>query len=260
MKYFVLLCLISSNAYAVDFGKYINLMKTEMNRLFGEEGKSGGEDFPMPKIPTVIQDAISTDVYKKTGTLHTQGLSFIKLSSEAKRKYRIAFVRELYQVVRGAEAKNSELSTGLNILEQDGTREGVYRSLVLSNDYRTLENYEEVPSEKLINWSMAYAEKFLGLSYKKEQVSKLNLWGIKRVLVEKTLEVMDSFPTDGEDLYKWYAHLSFDLSSHPKVTWKNKTRKIRGLEYHRLWAKKVPFQHIKSEVIIKLHKVFNSLM
>lgn len=251
---------VSTNVYAVDFDKYIKLMKTEINRLMGNEDESRADEFPMPALPAILQDALSTDVYKKEGEIYTQGKDFQKLSNEQKRKYRVAFLSELYKVVRGAEIRTAELSTGVNILEQGGTREGIYRSLVLGNEYRTLETYEESPSEDLLVWSLAYAKKFLGLSFQKDQVAKLNLWGIKRVLVGKTLDLMDSFPSDGKDLYQWYAHLSVTLSKQKKIEWKNKVRKNQNLKYHFLWAQKVPLQQIKSEVIIKLNRVFNSLM
>lgn len=260
MKYLILFVLVSANAHALDFDKYIKLMKTEINRLLGNESSETADAFPMPALPKILADALSTDVYSKKGVIHTQGEDFQKLSHEDKRKYRVAFLSELYKVVRGAEIRTAELSSGVNILEQGGTREGIYRSLVLGNEYRTLETYEESPSDDLLVWSLAYAEKFLGLSYQKDQVAKLNLWGIKRVLVGKTLDLMDSFSSDGEDLYKWYAHLSVTLSKQKKVEWKNKVRKVQNLQYHYLWAKKVPLQQIKSEVIIKLNKVFNSLM
>ncbi|MCB0745022.1 MAG: hypothetical protein KDC67_14030, partial [Ignavibacteriae bacterium] len=101
--------------------------------------------------------------------------------------------------------------------------------------------------------------KYFGLIFEQKQIEQLNMWGIKRFFVEKALEIMDSFPTDGEDLYKWYAHLSSQLARESGIAWKNKTRQSVHLQTHYLWAQNVPLQHIKSEVIIKLHKFFNSL-
>jgi hypothetical protein len=233
-------------------------MKNEMNNFLGKNNTQQ-QDFELPDIPEVKEEATSTQVYNKKGKIYTQGVSFNKLSNIEKRNYRQSFLEELFKVVRGAEVRTNELISGINMLEQGGTREGVYRSIVLSSDYMSLISYEEAPSEKLIEFTVKYGEKFLGLTYDKTQISQLNLWGIKRVIVEKTLDVIDSFKKDGEDLYKWYAIFSRDFSLEHQIIWKSKTRKNSNLDFHYHWVKNVPLQHIKSEVIIKLHKAMNSL-
>jgi hypothetical protein len=259
MKLFlVLLFLFGSNAYAVDYEKYIKRMKTEVNRLLGKEVEKTSL-FDMPKLPVVETDSTSVGVYNKDGKIHSQGLAFNKLSDEAKRAYRVAFLRELYPAVRGAEINTNEIVQGINILEQGGTREGVYRSLVLSTEYMRLETYEEKPNEALVAFTILYGVKYLGLQFDTKQIGKLNLWGIKRIIVGKTLDILDAFPSNGKDLYKWYAILSEELSKKYSGLWRNKTRLNQSMEYHHSWAQKVPFQQIKSEVIVKIHKVMNSL-
>jgi hypothetical protein len=258
MKYLLMiLILVSQPAYAVDFQKYITLMKKEMNRILGD--KKNTQEMKLPNIPTVSQAATSTDVYHRQGKLYTQGDSFNRLSDTEKRNYRVAFLKELYVTVRGAEATTQELVRGVNVLEQGGSREGVYRSLVLSNNYMSLETYEEAPNEKLVGFSMKFGVKYLALNFDKNQIEKLNVWSIKRVVVEKTLDVLDAFSGDGEDLYKWYAILSTELSSNFPAVWKGRARLSKDASFHLAWAKKVPFQQVKSEVIIKLHKLMNSL-
>ena len=39
----------------------------------------------------------------------------------------------------------------------------------------------------------------------------------------------------------------------------NDVRQSKSYDYHLNWAEKVPRQHMKSEIIIKIHRVFNSL-
>jgi hypothetical protein len=257
-KLLVVILFLSSNAYAVDYEKYIKLMKTEVNKLLGK-GVETKPIFEMPNIPIVKADSTSVAIYNKDGKIHTQGVAFNQLSNKDKRKYRVGYLKELYPSVRGAEVNTNEILQGVNILEQGGTREGVYRSLVLSTEYMRLETYEEKPNDELVQFTIAYGIKYLGLQFGERQIGQLNLWGIKRVIVEKTLDMLDSFPKDGEDLYKWYAILSEELSSKHSGLWKNKTRLNKSLLYHHSWSQKVPFQQIKSEVIVKLHKVMNSL-
>ena len=258
MKFILMMMFVLPNAHAVDFGKYIKSMKAEVNRLLGK-GEPNKEDFALPKLPKISKNALDTKVYNKSGNIHIQGASFRKLGPELKQKYWISFVEGMYLEVRGSVVQTGELTSAVNMLEQGATREGIYRSLVLSDDYRTLESMDLVPSDDIVLWSLAYSEKYLGLLFKKGDIRQLNMYGIKRVLVEKTLDLVDSFPTDGEDLYKWYAHLSVELSKKPKIAFKSKARKRTELSYHYNWAKKAPLQHIKSEIIIKVHKSFNVL-
>jgi len=255
MKFLILLMFITGQAHATDFQKYIKLMKNEMGKMLGERPKT----LSLPAIPKVEKNALSTAVYSKKGKIFEQGESFNKLSNLEKRKYRGAFLNELYFSVRGAQAQTHETVSGINMLEQGGTREGVYRSLVLSSDYMGLERFEEAPNSQLVIFSLALAHKYFGLDYKKEQVVQLNLWGIKRVMVEKALEIIDSFPTDGENLSVWYGILSSELSQKYTKVWKSQTRKNTDENFHYKWAKQVPLQQIKSEIIIKLHKTMNSL-
>lgn len=257
MKLVIVMLILSSNTYALDIDKYVDILKVKVQKLLGQKEEEVPK-YQLPNIPIVKLDATSLDVYNKKGKIHTQGNSFNKLSNPDKRKFRMAFLRELYPSVRGVIAKTEELVLGINMLEQGGTREGVYRSLVLSNDYRTLVQYEESPSVELISFGLGYGEKYLALAFDKVQMEQLNLWGIKSVIVEKTLEILDAFPKDGKDLYKWYAILSHELNVKFSGVWKNKSRRTKSMEYHYKWASQVPFQHIKSEVIVKLHKAMNS--
>ncbi len=258
----IVLLVVSGSAHSADFGEIIQNMKKQMRNMFAggtDESAVATNTFDLPTIPQVKQGATSTQVYDKTGKIYQQGAKFNNLPLEQKRKFRVAFINELYLVVRGSAASDDELRRNLNILEQGGTREGVYRSLVLGRDYNNLETFEENPSDPLVSFTVGYAIKYLALQYQKEQISQLNLWGIKRVIIEKTLEIMDSFPSDGEDLHKWYAHLSLDFAKNYSSVWKNKSRKSLNLEFHKRWAEMVPLQQIKSEVIIKISRVMNSL-
>lgn len=257
---FILLTLTSLQAHALDFNAYFEEVKSKFNELIGKEIPTITKDeIEMPEIPNVVQDARSTDVYNKNGAIFKQGAAFNNLSDEEKRKYRLAYIQELYLVVLGSSGEKEKILSSLNVIERGGSREGVYRSVVLSSEYSALEGFSETPSEDLVSFATKYGEKFLNRSFNKDQMRRINLFGIKRVVVEKTLEVIDSFPPDSDDLHRWYAVFSADVRTKFPLLWNGKTRTNKSAKYHYEWAKSVPFQLIKSEVIVKLHKIMNSL-
>lgn len=260
MRYFIVLA-FSLNAMAFNVDEYVNSLRDQVQGMFGNsKGKDLVEhNFKMPQIPDVKKNPMATDVYKKEGAIYQTGESFNKLSVEEKRKYHYLFLEELVVSVRGAEATNEELAKFLNVLEQGGNREGIYRSIVYSRDYQNLERYQEVPEDRVIEFGYDYGTKYLALQFNKKDMKRLNLWGIKRIITEKTLEIIDAFPRDGKDFYQWYALLSYDLSKTFDKVWRNKLRTNKNINYHHKWAQSVPYQQVKTEVIIKLHKVFNYL-
>lgn len=263
MKKTILLLLLATsfNSYALDFNAYFNQFKEKLMKIISPEDelKTVRAEVEMPVIPQVVKDAKSLGVYDKTGALYTQGAKFNNLSTKDKRKYRLAFIQELYLVVTGSAGDKDKILSALNVIERGGSREGVYRSIVLGQDYSALEGFSETPSEDVINFSTKYGEKYLSKSFNKDQMKRINLYGIKRVITEKTLELIDSFPKNNDDLHRWYAVLSADMRAKFPLLWSGKVRTQKSALYHLRWAKSVPFQQIKSEVIIKLHKIMNSL-
>lgn len=232
------------------------LSQDQLSALLGEsEGK-----VQLPSIPEVQKDATSTVIYSKAfKDLEKRGEAFNSLSENEKRKYRVAFIQEVYQVTRNSEPKEEDVIKFLNVLEQGGSREGVYRAIVLDSVYSSLENYEEVPSDKLKSFAVKFGEKYLNRKFSSDAMDRLNLWSIKRITVEKTLEVMDALALKPEDLFSWYAVLSSELARNYPGLWKNQVRQIKEASTHLRWAQTVPLQQIKSETIIKLHEVMNTL-
>ena len=272
-KIIFVILLMSFNSYGFDFDSYLDRAKSIVNDLAtqvaestssktegdAEVETSKGKKIKMPKLPEVVKDAKNLDVYNKDGKIYKQGSVYNNLEPAHKIRYQTAFVQELYLVINGTEGDKDQILSSLNTLERGGSREGVYRSIVLSNNYSELENFTIAPSEKLIEFSVYFGKKYLGKNYGKTLLAKLNLYSIKRVIVENTLELIEAFPVDGEDLYSWYSILSSDLSQKFPKLWSGKTRTNPSVNYHYKWAQTVPFQHIKSELIIKIHKVMNSL-
>lgn len=263
---FLILLSSSIHANAMDFDAIKKRLRSHMAQMLGEEntekvfGKNEKKKMRLPAIPEVKNDATSTKVYQnKNRELEKQGDAFNKLGLKVKRKYRIAFIQELYQATRNAEAQESDVITYLNVLEQGGSREGVYRAITLDSVYASLESYEESPTKELQKFVIAYGEKYLARRFDQTAMAKLNLWSIKRIIVEKTLEMMDVMADKPQDLRVWFAVLSAELAQKFPSLWKNQVRKNTDENYHLAWAKQAPFQHIKSETIIKLNKAMNSL-
>jgi hypothetical protein len=140
------------------------------------------------------------------------------------------------------------------------SREGVYQALVLDEVYASLENKEEKSNERLLDFTLKSSQRFLNQTFKKESISSLNLYSIKRIMTEKSLDLLEHYEVKNlDDLYQWYAIFSFELAKDYGPLLKTPLRQDQRFEYHLHWAKNMPIQHIKSEFIIKLHSVMNGL-
>ena len=253
-------------ADALDLGKYKERVRSHManmlgtdttNKILGEAQKT--QKYQMPDIPKIEGSATDSSVYAKTGKIFQQGKKFNDLPVEQKRMFWATYIKELFVVTRQAEAKSDDVATYVSVIEQGGSREGVYRRVVNDEVYRTLEGYPEPAKKELVSFVAAYGEKYLAKIYSTEGMSKVNLYTIKKIVVETTLELLDILAKKPDDLYRWYALFSEDMATNHSGSLTGKVRKIPNAEYHYNWVQKVPFQHIKSEVIIKLHKIMNNL-
>lgn len=211
----------------------------------------------LPVIPKQFTKNTDTTSYNRKEKEPTE---FDRLPAERKRQFDYGFIQELFKVTRKSDAKDEDLSTWLNTLDQGGSREGIYQALVLDDVYATLENMDERPTERLTNFAAEYARKYLVLNYKIETLQKYNLYTLKRIMTEKSLDLLDHYEmNDLDSLYRWYAVLSTQLAVEQAQFLKSPLRQDTSMEYHYQWAKSMPIQHIKSEFIIKLHIVMNGL-
>lgn len=217
------------------------------------------EEISLPTLPTMVKQTTDVSVYNQDTELRRQGAEFLALPADKRRAYEISFLKELFEATRRAPAKEEDLVKWMNVLEGGGSREGVYRGLVLDDVYASLEGYEEAPSAKLVAWSTAFAKKFLGLAFQPDAFKQANLFFIKRHVSEKVLEMMDTLETNPDDFRRWYAVFSVDLAKDFPQAWPGSIRADQKATTHYNWAKKAPLQHIKSEVLIKLHTAMNSL-
>jgi hypothetical protein len=211
----------------------------------------------MPDIPLEIKKITDIKVYEKKNKEETE---FDHLKPEEKRQYEYNFIQELFLVTRKVEARDEDVVNWLNILEQEGSREGIYQALVLDEIYTGLEEMNEFPSERIIDFLVRSGKKFLNKNFNTESLKKLNPFRLKRIFTDDLLDLMEYYEvTDLDSLYRWYALYSEELAQDYGPLMKNQIRCETSSAYHYQWAIKMPLQHIKSEVIIKTHLVMNGL-
>ncbi|MBA2403907.1 MAG: hypothetical protein H0V66_03980 [Bdellovibrionales bacterium] len=237
------------------FSSFVGTNMSE--KMFGPVPQPEVVEVKLPVIPKQVKK--STDVTNYT-KLTKEATEYERLPATRKREFDYKFLKELFQVTRKSEAKDEDLATWLNTLDQGGSREGIYQALVLDEVYAALENMEEKPSNQLLDFSVKLSQRFFNQPYKKESLMPLNLFSLKRIMTEKALDLMEHYEVNNLDhLYQWYAVLSFELARDYAPLLKSPIRQDPRLEFHQEWAKSMPIQHIKSEVIIKIHAVMNGL-
>jgi hypothetical protein len=265
MRKLVLLSLMFglNNVYALDFksikeslrpfsSKYLGSKVT--NKYFGNKD----DGVKLPLIPALRTDSKSTYSLSKKSILATQGQEYNILTIEKKRPYRVAFLEELFEATRKQKIEDDALLTWLNTMEQGSSREGVYRALVLDRVYSSLENFQDAPTQEAVKITSDLYKKFINRPVSVSALQNLNIYSIKKIITGKCLDVIEAFETNPEGMYKWYAVLSRDLAKI--FSYNNKLRDDQRSKIHYDWAKSVPYQHIKSEVIIKIHLGFNKYL
>jgi hypothetical protein len=249
------------NAKKVSF---VEQMRPTLNSIIGEEwtNKMIGEEpiapvdnsVPMPVIPKIQENATSVEVYQKKEDK-------IKLDPKVEETFFVNFIKEAYEVTRKQKPNDDELGKLYNVMSQGATRDGIYRSLVLDSNYTGLENAEGFAVKSgAADFAVFFYQKYANKKIEKEKFKGWNTYSLKRVMTEKSLEIIDTYGDDRASIENWYANLSSDLATKFQQTMNNKLRQNQSAKYHKAWAEKAPIQHIKSEVIIKLHTALNSLM
>lgn len=222
-------------------------------KIFGESKVVVSTDIPMPKIPTIVEDATSTAVYEKKEDK-------IKLKPEVEEKFNYVFIKELYESTRQSKPNEDEMGKFMNVLSQGGTREGIYRALVLDSVYAGMENWDKPVKSVTADYAVYFYEKYFGKKIAKKSFEGMSVYTLKRLVTEKALDMTDAFGENREDLEKWYAIMSADFAQKFPQIWSNKMRKNTSAMDHKRWATHVPLQHIKSELIIKIHSALNSMI
>lgn len=218
------------------------------SKIFGEQLDS----LSIPALPELEKDARS--VVERT-VLNTNDLT-----EEQWNKYNYNYVIELFEVVRQTRPNANDISQWMNVLQQGGKQEGVYRALVLDQTYAGLENFPRDINQEVIEFTLWFMKTFNGRDYKREQLNGINFFSIKRIAAERTLDIFDALgQKSAEDLYTWYGVFSGEMARRYPLLFVNEVRQNQQMNYHAAWAQSMPEQIIKAEMIIKLHMIFNFL-
>ncbi|MBL7663926.1 MAG: hypothetical protein JNM93_02245 [Bacteriovoracaceae bacterium] len=209
------------------------------------------------KMPLVIK---RLEEFKKNETQPiVKASAYDKLSSDDKYNYEILFVQEIALVTRRIEPSNEEIHNWLNALLQGATREGVYRGLVHDQYYYRIEGEPSAITNESLQFTKNFMSQFLFQQFNDELLKDVNIFTLKRIVCEKTLDVIDALRANPEELYAWYALFSEHVAKENAAALNNKIRKIADANVHLEWARSVPEQHLKTEVLTKLHMIFNNL-
>ena len=207
----------------------------------------------IPQIPKVNYDTLSLEVYARKPDK-------IMLSSKDEAQFHFCFLKEIFEATRKMKPSEEELKKNMFILERGATREGIYHSLVLDGVYLKLESKSKTIKVPASEFAMHFCSTYTGYKLTYDNLKSQNIYTVKRIVAEKALEIMDAFGDNRNDLENWYVVLSSDIAEQFPLIWNNDLRREPSKNTHKEWASNVPVQHIKSEVLIKLHSVFNSMM
>ncbi len=220
------------------------------SKLFGVK-----KTLEMPVIPKVESNAKQVVVESAA-----ESKNKINISNTELEKYHASYINELYEVVLRSKASRDDIAKWLNVLVQGGSREGIYRGLVLGRVYQSFENEPPEISNSTVDFAQLVLKDFVNYETTKEKLLKINIYSIKRITTEKALNVFDTLiRTNEDDAYKWYAILSAKMAERFGAgLGSNELRVNSDSMVHYNWAKNVNVQMIKSEMILKIHKIFNA--
>lgn len=224
-------------------------------KLIGADKSVPVDEVPMPAIPKIDDNAKSVAVYEKKADKIT-----LKLTPEQEQRYNYAYIKEVYEATRQSKPNDDEIGKMMNVLAQGGTREGVYRAMVLDSVYGGMENWDKPVKSVTADFAVYFYGKYFGKKIAKKSFEGMSIYTLKRLVAEKALEVADAFGDDRDGLERWYAVMSSDLATRFPQIWTNAIRKKTSALEHKAWASKVPVQHIKSELVIKIHSALNSMI
>lgn len=250
----------SANPSASDlWAKYREKARPYIQQYLGDEWaiKLLGEiKLPqtLPDIPQLTEDTkvmVSVDETKVGKPI---------ADAKVREKFDYLFLHELFQTVRNEKIAQDVLATWMNSLSQGGSREGVYQAIVLDNIYGGMENRDYPINDGVIRFTVSFMPRFLGTKTSAQGLEGVNFYRLKREVTNLSLKMMDTLASrNPQDLYRWYAVFSSEMAEQFPTALNNSTRSNKQFDFHQKWAQTAPYQHIKSEVMIKIQLIYNSL-
>ena len=255
MKVFLIISLLCLQPYVFSESILSRLKSFVVSKVGKKSEIDKKNSYTLPQIPQLKKSQTNLDIYSKNLSILNNGKKYGSLDFEKKKKYEQSFLLEIYKKTRMIYPTKKEMQQWLNVLKQGGTREGIYHALILDNIYHSLEESNKMLKEKEIESVILFCKRYLNFNINAMTLKKTGFFTLKRVIVERALSVVDSFTLTQEDVYLWYAILSSELAY--KIDFKKNHRKNKEVKFHLNWSKNVPIQHLKSELILKLHIWFN---
>jgi hypothetical protein len=220
------------------------------NRLLGPRPVAG---ISLPKIPELKKDARSVTVFDKVEEQKSS------LKEEQVEKLRYHYLNELFSVTLRRQANDEELSKWMNTLQQGASLEGIFRALVLNKEYDSLEKDQNIPNQALVDYVKNVLVTYTNTTVSDDALKGMNVFGLKRIVIEKCFEVMDALKKNPEELTDWYAVFSQDQAKHFGPLFTEEVRKNPEASFHKQWSKKWPADFLKMEVVIKLSMIMHQL-
>lgn len=221
---------------------------------FMSEVKDSFDGIELPDLPRLKSDPKNPNQIK-IGEDKLRKKFYKGLGREDRIQLAVGLVNEMYEVVLGRKPTTVERRGKVNVLVQGGTREGIYHSLILGDEYRVREQQSiRALSKKNNHFSLYYLKKYLGLTVDKWEQD--NFFVLKKIITEKTLDLVDAFEKR-HDVNRWFAVFSEDLEQ--KLSWRQGHRKLGDRNTYMLWSTNIPLDILKSEIVIKIHHLMNAL-
>lgn len=252
MRAFLIIFLFFSLVYIAL--KYNN--QQMISSLKSVEKISHDSHIELPPIPKIVNRKFDLSILENDDSHHET--KFDKLSENQKKRIHFQVLNELFLVTRGMKPKDQDLLIWLNVLNQNGSREGVYHALVLDEVYAELEQLDEKRSDKMMDMVLEFYHIFANEKISQSFLKNFNSYSLKRKLTERFLSVMDSFEKK-DDFDKWYAVLSFKMAKEYGKFFLKKRRKTVSKNYHYKWSQESTRDFVKLETILKLHIIMNKL-
>lgn len=255
-----LMIFLVSPAYSFEIETFKTKLRPFITKYLGSDistmifGKrKPNKELDLPSIPKVDKDATSLESFKKI-----QDPFKNSVPKEKAQKYNYLFLKELYTFTRLGKIPQNEMDQWMNNLSQGGTREGVYRALVLDGIYYSLEKKNYPINKKMVGFTKWFLPRFIDRKFSEKKLKGINFFVLKRFMVENALDIIDAFK-DREDLLNWYGVFSGEVAVKFPNLWRGKIRKNPSMLIHKDWASQVPLDYLKSEIFLKIHKIYNYL-
>ena len=187
----LILSMIGNTASAsFNFPSVIRKMATD---ILGEElveniiGIDSKEMMEMPSLPKLLENPKSLDFANINDQPKTP------ITDKDKKNLDNHFLYELFTEIRSSDPSEDEYQQWMNILTQGATREGVFRALIYDKIYERLEfSSSRRVSADAKEFTVLFYQKFIGIKISQTKMDQMNVYALKRIVCEKTLQMVDT--------------------------------------------------------------------